>query len=178
MLFSGIGLTEHSLFSPWKLFLEAFIQKKSNSELGICLNVMSKRPRKIAANQCHLSRSSASPFLVTPGMVWPAKECCTLYYLQLSKVFIHQRPPKCQHCWDRGLLTLLSNGYHSCSQIAEMFQTAWEEDEVKLRQIWERKTMTPRDCYKTEMIDWKIPLRSSGSVSKPKEGTKGNSCKS
>lgn len=33
--------------------------------------------------------------------------------------------------------------------------------------------MTTRDCYETEITDFKIPLRSSGSVSKPKEGTNG-----
>lgn len=52
MLFSGTGLTEHSFLSPWKLIT----QRKSNLELGIYLYVMSKRPRKIADNHCHLSQ--------------------------------------------------------------------------------------------------------------------------
>lgn len=161
MLFSGIRLTEHSLLSPWKPFIKALIQRKPNSELGIYLNVMSKRPRKIADNHCHLSQKFCqSDQAVTWFVLLRNAVLCIIFNFQ--RFLYAKEPPKCQHCWDRGLLTLLSNVYHSCSQIVEMFQTAWEEDEVKLLQIWGRKreTMTTCGCYKTKIIDFKIPLRS------------------
>jgi len=48
-----------------------------------------------------------------------------------------KQSPKCYYfcCFSvfvGNLLTLLSNVYHNCSQIAEMYQITLEEDEVKL----------------------------------------------
>lgn len=130
MLFAGVGLTEHSLWrSPWKLLLKALIQRRSNTELDIYLNITAKRPRKIADYHCSLIHFCQQLHQAWFVLLRNAELCVIFTFL---RVFTPKSP---LNFWERGLLTLWSNGCHSCSQIAGMFQTAWEEDEVKLLQI-------------------------------------------